>query len=117
MNKLPENVKDVVKDLIKDMSEKDRDRLKDMSEKKLITLHHGFGTYIRNSFGLWTGNKELLSDCFRILRKYYSKDYSDCLKFYASINVDGRKKIHPDDASMVIIKELCRTLREGNNVG
>lgn len=44
--------------------------------RDLIVYHHGLGKLIRNEFGLWKDNPELLTNCHAI---------------------------HPDDASMVII--------------
>ena len=35
-----------------------------MKKKDLISLHFGLGEYIRNEFGLWQGNSELLESCF-----------------------------------------------------
>ena len=48
-----------------------------MTKGGLIMLHPTLGRYIRNEFGLWLNNEELLKSC--------GKD-------------------HPDDASLVIIK-------------
>jgi hypothetical protein len=51
----------------------------------LIRFHHGWGTGIRNAFGLWGGNRALLDSC------------------------GGG---HPDDASMVIIEAVWKHLHE-----
>lgn len=59
-------------------------------ERDLINFHFGWGMSIRNELGLWQGNKELLRSC-------------------------GSKKMHPDDASMVIIKAVRRKRQNMNN--
>jgi hypothetical protein len=33
---------------------------------ELIKFHHGWGTGIRNNFGLWRGNRELLESCLAL---------------------------------------------------
>lgn len=50
------------------------------------TFHFTLGMSIRNRFGLWSGNRELLEAC-------------------------GGEKMHPDDASSVILKTLWARLR------
>lgn len=57
-----------------------------MKENDLILSHAGTGMGIRNSFGLWADNKELLYDC-------------------------GGGFIHTDDASSVIIGALWEKLQ------
>lgn len=47
-------------------------------------LHHGFGTALRNEFGLWAGNDKLMKSC---------------------------GKEHPDDCSGVIIEKLWESIR------
>jgi hypothetical protein len=54
------------------------------SNNDLILYHHGLGTLIRNEYGLWKGNNELLTNC------------------HAKV---------PDDASMVIIKAAWQKAR------
>jgi hypothetical protein len=55
-----------------------------MRKDSLIELHHGWGTGIRNGFGLWRGNTGLQASC---------------------------AKEHPDDCSMVIIEAVWEALR------
>jgi hypothetical protein len=62
-----------------------------MAEVELSVLHTTVGEYIRNEFGLWSGNKDLLTAC--------------C--FFAK-----RDKVSEDDASSIIIRELWKRLRE-----
>ena len=38
----------------------------ELAEKDLANLHYGLGAAIRNGFGLWNDNQELLDDCLRL---------------------------------------------------
>ena len=71
--------------------DKDRTRIASMDEGDLIDLHFSLGAYVRNEFGLWFGNKQLLEDCRRVSMDHY---------------------LHPDQASSIIIKELWKRLRK-----
>ena len=77
-------VKEVVEDIIKDMSEADKANVVNTSEEDLIMFHHGWGGGIRNHYNLWH-NQALVKDT---------------------------GKEHPDDASMVIIKAVWQSLRD-----
>lgn len=61
--------------------------MRSTSEDDLIQFHHGWGTGIRNSFGLWRGNTALLESC-------------------------GAKDIHPDRCSMIIIERVWQRLQD-----
>jgi len=63
------------------MHDKDKEIIKNAPKEDLIRFHHAWGTGMRNEFGLWGGNKELLASC-------------------------GSTDMHPDDASMVIIEAV-----------
>ncbi|MBI5425289.1 MAG: hypothetical protein HZA32_14515 [Opitutae bacterium] len=80
----PKTVDEAVTRILSTMPEKDRKIVRDTAEDDLIQFHHGWGTGIRNSFGLWRGNKALMEDC---------------------------KSDHPDDASMVIIFAVWKRLQ------
>lgn len=77
----PVTVQDTVDDLLPRIPRFQKLRMRFMKKEDLISLHLGFGTWIRNRYGLWRGNEKLiLSACgFRC---------------------------HPDDASMAIIEAL-----------
>jgi hypothetical protein len=62
-----------------------------MAEVELSTFHTTLEEYIRNEFGLWTDNKDLMASCCFIAK---------------------RDKIHEDEASSIIIRELWKKLRE-----
>ena len=78
----------VVADILAGLSERDKETLRRTKREDLIRFHHGWGTGIRNYYGLWRGNKELLR--------------SAC----------GREPCHPDDASMVIIERVWEAVQD-----
>ena len=78
-------VKEAVKYILDGMSDKDKDTVRKTKKNKLIFYHHGWGTGIRNSLGLWGTNEALLKDT---------------------------GKAHPDDASMVIIEAVWEKLQK-----
>ena len=81
---LPKTVKEAVQVLISEISEKDKALICSKTKEDMIQFHHGWGTYIRNTFGLWGKNSELIKDT-------------------------GER--HPDDASMVIIRAVWQELQ------
>ncbi len=83
----PETINEAVLTIISELSEANKILIKNFEQERLIKLHHGFGTGIRNDFGLWKGNKALIE--------------SAC-----------GKPCHPDTASMAIIEALWRKLNE-----
>jgi hypothetical protein len=86
-DKWPMTVEATVKDILSSMSEQSRKTIRDTPEGDLIMFHRGWGTGIRNHYGLWRGNRSLLE------------------------NACG-KGCHPDEASMVIIKAVWRRLQD-----
>ena len=89
-NGLPTSLEAAVDQIVNDLSEEDKKTVKETKFDDLILYHHGWGTGIRNSFGLWRGNTELLK--------------SAC----------GSAECHPDDASMEIIHGVWNILN-GND--
>jgi hypothetical protein len=59
----PRTVEEAADRLISDLNAKSRRRLRELREDELALLHFDLGMGIRNSFGLWQGNEELLRDC------------------------------------------------------
>lgn len=80
---LPTTIEQAVDWVISNLSGEQRAEFASGSEEE---IRFGFGMWIRNTLGLWSGNEELLKAC---------------------------GKTHPDDASAVIIhavrKKGCRT--------
>ena len=90
----PKTVEQAVDRLIIDMALKDKTTLANMEETDLIELHFSLGIYVRNNY-LYPGNDKLLESCRqKALDKY----------------------LHWDQASMVIIKELWKRLRESHKL-
>ena len=59
----PKSVEEAVQLLLTELPEKDRQRTRMMAEEDLSSLHLSLGNYIRNEFGLWGSNVELLKAC------------------------------------------------------
>ncbi len=68
------------------MSFERKQKIKGTKKEDLIKYHFGWGMGIRNSYGLWKGNTELLKSC-------------------------GGEDIHPDSCSMVIINRVWDLLQ------
>ena len=83
----PTTVQATVDHLLETMPESAKKELAAMPEKDLPLTHFGIGLYIRNHYGLWRGNKELVRDA--------------C----------GAPVCHPDDASGKIVEALWKRLR------
>lgn len=39
--------------LLNKLTEKEKRDIRQLEKKDLIAMHHGFGTWIRNTYGLW----------------------------------------------------------------
>ena len=89
-SKLPKTVDQAVDRLIDELSSKDKTTISNLAEDELINLHINLGEYIRNEFGLWSGNEDLMSSCCTIAKT---------------------DKIHEDTASKIIIETLWERLR------
>ncbi len=85
----PKTIDEAVDKLLELIPKKDKLHLKDTPENKLRSYHFFLGMFIRNQFGLWKGNNELLRSCA-------DKD---------------RYSMDPDNAAMVIIKALWKRLQ------
>ncbi|QIL69367.1 hypothetical protein G7048_02600 [Diaphorobacter sp. HDW4B] len=83
----PLTVTDAVKDIVGRMTPENKAIVKNTSKSDLIMFHHGWGTSIRNYYGLRRGNRKLVD--------------SAC-----------HKPCHPDDASMVIIEAVWTELQK-----
>jgi hypothetical protein len=91
--KIPSNLNECF-DLLEGMQSKEElKKFKDMKEKDICMLHHGFGTWIRNTFELW-GTKGTKAES--PLKRYFSK-----------IGI-----WHADDMSGIIITSWHRKLNK-----
>jgi hypothetical protein len=86
-DKWPTTLAEAVADITGGMSEENKRLLRATKKEDLIQFHHGWGTGIRNGFGLWRGNDKLIK--------------SAC-----------GKPCHPDDASMVIIEAVWAAVQK-----
>jgi len=84
----PKTVEDAVRNLVSELDDDSKARVRSTSESDLVLFHHGWGTGIRNSFGLWRGNDDLLKSC------------------------GNGKIVHPDECSTIIIKKVWKELRK-----
>ena len=97
----PLTVIEAVERLESEMMEPNLNVLKSTPRDKLDILHLTLGVWIRDNFGLGTGeNEKLLYSC---------AENSDTDYVYPDI---GMAFMHPDDASMIIIQALWERLNE-----
>ena len=59
----PKSIKEAIQLLLTDLPEKDRQAIRMMAEEDMSSLHFSLGNYVRNEFGLWGSNAELLKAC------------------------------------------------------
>lgn len=59
----PKSVDEAVELLLTKISDEDRHAIRKMAEQELSLLHFSLGNLIRNGFGLWENNEELLKAC------------------------------------------------------
>ena len=59
----PKSIQEAVQVLLTELSEKDQQIIRIMAEDQLSSLHFSLGNHIRNEFGLWQDNEELLKAC------------------------------------------------------
>jgi len=86
-DKWPTTVQDTVKDILSGMSDKDKELVCKTKGGDLIMSHHGWGTGIRNYYGLWRGNQKLIESACGM-------------------------PCQPDDASMIIIRAVWQELQK-----
>ncbi len=81
------DISEVLDDLFNTMEDVEKVVFFNTAKKDLIRFHHGFGTHIRNTYGLWSSHPELLA--------------SMCLPL----------DTHPGDVSMCIMEALWASVR------
>lgn len=88
---LPRTIDEAIERLLADLPLRDRAAIARMEEKELPDLNQSLGLHVRESFGLWSENKELTRAC----------------------NVGGGSgNPYLDSPSNVIIKALWKRLQE-----
>jgi len=85
----PKTLEEAVRITLSGMSDKYKKILKATRKKNLTMFHAVLGATIRNDFGLWNGNDELLISC-------------------------GAH--NPDDTSIVIIRAVWKALQDESNI-
>ena len=84
--KWPKTTEEAIERLISELPLNDKTKIAKTTEEDLVSLHPKLGKYIRNCFGLCSGNKELMASCLFVM---------------------GERELHEDDASAFIIKKVC----------
>jgi len=90
--KFPPTVDLSVEKLFSSLSRIDQTRIANMDEKRLAMFHQSYGIFIKNEFRLWS-NTPLLKSC---------------------CEVSGLKKVNPDQASYIILKELQKKIQNSD---
>ncbi len=94
----PTTVEEAAREVLSWLSAEDRARLAAKEREQLIDEHFGLAMAIRNEFGLWRGNEELLEDCWR---HDTNELHSRFRAFYTA-----------DEASSVIVECVWELVRE-----
>ena len=85
IKKYPKTLEEAVDKTLSLLSNDEKEIIRKAED--VIEFHFGLGMMIRNEFGLWAGNEELLRAC---------------------------KALHPDDASSIILRAIKERLQESN---
>jgi hypothetical protein len=88
---LPRTVDQALTRLMSDFSMRDKTKIAKLKEEERVSLYFSLGEYIRNAFGLWSGNRELMESCRTL---------------------SGMDELQEDDASAFIVKEFLKKLHE-----
>jgi hypothetical protein len=91
---LPATLNEAVKELLSKLPLKDKILIAKMTEDELTGLHPTLGVYVRERFGLWSGNKLLMESC----------------RLHSDRNLDE------DECSAFIVKELWTKLRASHRL-
>ena len=87
----PKTVDEAVERLILELPLKYKAKMAKMNGRDLSALHATIGPYVRNNFGLWRGNDQLMETC--------------CV-------LNGQDYLHVDSASMVILEATWVKLKQ-----
>ena len=93
----PGTIYEAVTLLLSTMSDEEKESLKATPRVDLITYHFSLGHYIRNAFGLWQGNDDLLQSCYPEVTDPQNLEY-------LKLDIDG--------ASRRIVEALWEKVRE-----
>lgn len=84
----PQNIDEAVKICLLTMTGQEKNAIKNTLAENLIMCHFGWAVNMRNEFGLWQGNNELIASC-------------------------GAN--NPDDASTAIVRSVWKVLNQKQN--
>lgn len=59
----PRSLRAAIDQIVAELDAESLRDLREMPQENLCELHFGLGLWIRNGFGLWQGNRELLAEC------------------------------------------------------
>lgn len=92
----PRSVEEAVNVLYQDLLLRDRVVMSHLSEEELdSTIYLPIAKSLRKEFGLYSGNKELITSC----RNYMGREYDSY-----------------EDPVMIIVKELWKKVRQSHNL-
>lgn len=90
----PRTCHEAIDRIVSAMSDADKAALRKDKREDLVMYHFGWGTGIRNSFGLWGGNTALAEDCATRFGK-----------------PDDPQGLHPDVISGIIIEQVWKAVQ------
>ena len=93
----PSSVSEAVDRLLAELTDDLKEEIRSTPPHELWRYHHSLGLHIRNEFGLWWGNDELLTSCHRA-------------RYKNRVTPEG---ITADDASATIVEALWERLYVG----
>ncbi len=92
----------IVDELYGKLLQKDKEVLSNMREIELSSLHHGYGTWIRNTYKLWEKDHPLTKEWHAVsgTDHKYMDNGTDC------------HPDHPDQVSFEIIKDVHKRVKQ-----
>jgi hypothetical protein len=104
----PSTVSDAASRILADLSPAETLSLASASDEDLLSLHFGMGMQIRNNFGLWSENIQLLDDCTRTGHLHDGPadgDIDEMSLFVGRMDVDGASH-----TILVAARDLARSM-------
>lgn len=92
-------LEEIVVDLANKLPPGEKKYLAELEKYDLSQLHHGYGTHIRNTYGLWIDNP--------LTKNWRENEDGRDIRGGVDYSVD-----HPDAVSMRIIEELWEYVRQ-----
>lgn len=90
---------EIVEDLYEKLPPGEKKYLADLDKYDLFKLHHGYGTHIRNTYGLWIDSP--------LTKNWRENEDGRDIRGEVDYSVD-----HPDAVSMHIIEELWKRVNQ-----